>query len=352
MNDSLEEPEAIPNQAPAETPEEEVDPLPAGLPLSQPDPGPTAAEHALAVLRIPFHSFWQIEPAVRRGIDPEAVHDMRVAARRMRAGMSLFRGFLPAEAQAIRDELRWIASSLGAVRDLDVQIEQIRAWSGKRLSDGPDAASSVLSLLDLRREEARGSLLAALDSDRYRALMADMTSLLDARPDAEGTQDAPLRQIAPDLVRRRMRSVRKAAGRVSRSERPEDYHELRIRCKRLRYTLEFLSTLYGRPAERMIRVLVRIQDILGEHQDAQAGIDQMRKLAETDGATLPPRALLTVGEILGCYRRMAERRRADLPKALRGIRGARWRALKRTMRPPMPPAAQPAPSEPFTPPEA
>lgn len=338
----LEEPEAIRNQGSADGPREDAVSLPPELPLSQPDPGPDAADHALAVLRIPFQSFWQLEPAVRRGIDPDAVHDMRVATRRMRAAISLFREHLPERAQAIREDLRWIAGALGAVRDLDVQSAQIRRWSGRRLSGGAEGARSVLSLLERRRQEARVALLAALDSERYRAVVADLSSMLDPSTAVADPARAPLTRIAPPLVSRRMKSVRKAARRVSRSGRPEDYHELRIRCKRLRYTLEFLSTLYGRPAERMIRALVWIQDILGEHQDAQTGIEQMHRIADAEGGVLLPRTLLTIGEIVGCYRRQADRRRAALPKAMRRIRGARWRALKKAMQPSPALAALPA----------
>src|SRR5437899_2129997 len=90
--------------------------------VALPDLGPTelsasmpAGEAALVVLRAPLSRFLTLEPAVRAGADPEAIHDMRVAARRMRTALRLFSEVVPGWAEGLRAELRWIASQLGDV---------------------------------------------------------------------------------------------------------------------------------------------------------------------------------------------------------------------------------------------
>jgi CHAD domain-containing protein len=291
----------------------------------------TAADHALMVLRTHFEAFWQMEPPVRRGQDGGAVHDMRVAARRMRAALRIFHEHLPPESQPLRGEIRDVARALGALRDLDLMIEQVREWSRRRLNGDPDAARSVLALLARHRAKALVEVVAHLDSDRYRSLIADMTSILDTPAAATGT-GLTIGEMAPDLIRSQAKEVRKAAARASRSGAPGDYHGLRIRCKRLRYSIEFLGDLYGPPGQKMIRSLVRVQDCLGEYQDAQAGIAQMRKLVEEGGSSLLPRTTLMLGEIIQCYRGAARRRLASLPKRLRRIGGSRWKALRKAMR--------------------
>ncbi len=82
----------------------------------------------LAVLRHYFAVMLAKEPGTRLGDDNEELHDMRVASRRLRAALSLFADVLPPSAARLREDLRWVGHSLGVVRDLDVQLEQLDGW--------------------------------------------------------------------------------------------------------------------------------------------------------------------------------------------------------------------------------
>ena len=116
---------------PAQLTKYETGALTVGLELVPEEFGSTAIEAdapiggvALAVLRRQFTALLAREPGTRLGDDPEELHDMRVASRRLRAALSLFADVLPPSAAKLEDDLRWVGHTLGAVRDLDVQQEQ------------------------------------------------------------------------------------------------------------------------------------------------------------------------------------------------------------------------------------
>jgi CHAD domain-containing protein len=334
--------------------------LASGLvPPARDDLGPTAVrvemtvgELAFGVLRRQFATFLEREPAARLGEDPEGVHDMRVATRRMRAAMSLFREALPVRTQRLRDELKWVAGVLGEVRDLDVQLVQLRQWEADMSPEDVAALRPLVERLEARHARARSDMLDALDSRRYERTVAGMTDLLKRGPLRRAPASRMPAQIAaPDLVRRRYRPVRKRGDAIGPSSPPEDFHALRIRCKRLRYAAEFLSPLAPKQSERLISALVEVQDCLGEHQDAQVAMARLREMAEED---LPARAVFLLGRIDERYERRAAELRAALPDVYAGIRGKAWRRLRTVLdegrdravaeSPPRPPSLRPAPA--------
>ena len=101
------------------------------------------------------------EPGTRLGEDPEELHDMRVATRRLRAALSLFEAVLPVRAQVFREELGWLARLLGTVRDLDVQLEGLAVLSSPAdvhtAADGRDPLVELAALLGREREAARAT---------------------------------------------------------------------------------------------------------------------------------------------------------------------------------------------------
>ena len=117
-----------------------------------PDLGPTEisaastmGELAFAVLRRQLGVVRAKEPGTRLGEDPEELHDMRVATRRLRAALSLFAGVLPVRAQAFREELGWLGRLLGAVRDLDVQLQSLAGMAATDMLPRTAAGASVLT---------------------------------------------------------------------------------------------------------------------------------------------------------------------------------------------------------------
>jgi triphosphatase len=312
--------------------------LAAGLaPPAPEDLGPaevedrmTVGEVAFAVLRTHFVEFLGHEPGVRLGEDPEEVHDMRVAIRRMRAAMSVFREALPVRTQRLRDELKWVAGELGEVRDLDVQLEQFREWRRGMPDQDREALAPLVRRLEERHAEARAQVLTDLDSPRYERVVAGMTDLLRRGPLRRSPASrTPALVAAPDILRRRRRKVRKQGDSLDPSSPPEDFHRLRIRTKRFRYAVEFLSPLAPKPSRRLVRRLVAVQDCLGEHQDAQVAMAHIREMVDRED--LPVRAVFLLGRVSERYARRAEELRAEFPGVYARIRGKPWRRLRRTL---------------------
>jgi triphosphatase len=276
-------------------------------------PAMTLGEVAFAVLRRQFAEMRAHEPGTRIGEDPEELHDMRVATRRLRAALRLFEGALPERAKWFREELRWLAVSLGVVRR--------------------------------RRGEARGRMLGALDSARYDRLETSFGEMLRRGPGAErelapgngrGPEGEPVTTAAPALISARYRRWRKAAGRLDKSSPPDDFHDLRKKGKRLRYALEFVSEVYGEPVADLVSPLKALQDDLGDHQDAVVAAETLRELGTATGGPRVPRgATFTMGVFCErCLREASEIRPAVLrSKPFRAlVKGRNWRDLEKVMK--------------------
>ena len=148
------------------------------------DASMSAGEVAFAILRRQFAAMRAHEPGTRLGEDPEELHDMRVATRRMRAALKLFSAALPEQAGFYRNELKWVAGALGEVRDLDVQIEQLEGLSSEQEEDR-EAFGEVVKALRERRAEARERMLEALDSDRYDSFVSSFAGMLRRGPEGK-----------------------------------------------------------------------------------------------------------------------------------------------------------------------
>ena len=305
----------------------------AGLtPGGAPDLGPaevdasmTAGEVAFAVLRRHFSIMLDHEPGVRLGEDPEELHDMRVATRRLRATLKLYAPFLPKRAERLERDLKWLAGSLGDVRDLDVHLDHLSreapGWDEETLE-------RVSAALEERRDEARRRMMETLDADRYERLVSGLSGMV--RRGRSPEEPPPILEAAPEIVGRRYKKVRKAAKKLEPGSPPEDFHDLRKKGKRLRYAIEPLQGIYGKPAKKMVDLLKVMQDDLGEHQDLVVFAGLMRELAVA--GDLPPQAVFSMGSVAGRYAHDASRRREILPEARPiGSLSKRWKRFKKEM---------------------
>jgi len=286
--------------------------------LSDRLPGATDEDPLTAYLRAQRDAIRDNEQGVRDG-DPEAVHDMRVATRRMRSTLRTFRPLLDAtRTEPLRRELHWLAGLLGAVRDGDVMTERI---TGEVAAVPPDlvlgpVAERVRERLGGRTAQAREQLIEALDGPRYRRLLEEVAS-------------PPRRPSRADLLRRVRRTLRRADRRLAdaRKADPPDrdvpLHEARKAYKRARYAAETVAPLAGKPAKRLAKALTRLQDVLGSHQDAIVTGQLLRELgAEADRA----------GENTFTYGLLEERQREAGERSLKKLPKARRKATRRKVR--------------------
>ncbi|WP_273843672.1 CHAD domain-containing protein [Rubrobacter calidifluminis] len=291
----------------------------------------TAGEAAFAVLRVHFARFLSHEGGVRLGEDPEELHDMRVAGRRVRAAIRIFDRALPVRLRAMEEDIRWILDFLGEVRDLDVQLERLKELSPDGFREVEGAISELRGVLERRREKARSELLRALNSRRYARFVETFADLLRAGPTSSVAARRPLLEVAPEILKALYRRVCRAQERLGAGPSAGDHHRLRRRVRRLRYALEFFVPVYGGPARKYLRRLKEVQDVLGEHQDAVVCARQMRGIPASRGGDLLPQTLFVAGYVAcSCDRRAGELRGA-LPETLGRLAGGRWKRLVRKM---------------------
>jgi triphosphatase len=311
-----------------------------------PDLGPAAVDAdstfgdlAFAIIRRHLAVLLAREPGTRLGEDIEELHDMRVATRRLRAALDLFGPVLPVRAGALREELRWLAMVLGAVRDLDVQLErmdQMDRWATEGIdtieTTTPSPLRQLRTLLEIERDSARDAMLQALDSTRWERLAAGLAALARQGPNRRlAATRTPACVAVPDLVEARHREATRAAKRAKRTGRAADFHRLRIRCKRLRYSLEFTADLYGGQTTRFTRRLASLQDLLGLMQDADVAIARLKALAFGGHATLPIETVFAMGGVAEHYRSEAGRLLAGMSKHVRVLQGKEWQELSGLM---------------------
>jgi CHAD domain-containing protein len=257
---------------------------------------------------------------------------MRVATRRLRAALSLFAEALPENAQGFREELGWVGQALGAVRDLDVQLEQLEGWVAEVPEADRKALDALRSLLEEERREARAAMLEALDSRRYDAFVSRFGRFLRARSRRlTGAAAVPALAVAPDLIEARFRKLRSRGDRIGPDSEAAEFHRLRIQGKRFRYSLEFLGDLYPGQTRTLIKRLVVVQDVLGLHQDADVAITRLRGLAAERGRELEPATIFAMGEIAERYRRSMASLRAQFPGAYKRVRKKPWKSLRQVL---------------------
>lgn len=299
----------------------------------------TAGQAGFAVMRKHFAVFLANEAGTRIGEDIEALHDMRVATRRLRAAMSAFGPFLPPRTAGYRMQFGWIAAALGEVRDLDVQIERMAEWRADVSESQAASLDAVERLFVQRRHAARRRLLFALNSRRYDSLVERFAAFLKrgpARSFAPG--QVALLSVAPDLVERRYKKVRQMGDRVKPISPPGSYHLLRIEAKKLRYALEFVGGVYGKQATDFSGRVTALQDVLGLHQDADVAMHMLQDMAANSGRRLGPATILAMGAIAERYRVHAQQLRKQFPPVYKPLAGDEWRRLQKLMESRRPPS--------------
>lgn len=214
------------------------------------------------------------DPLVRRG-EPDSVHQMRVASRRVGSALATFRALEPERSEAVRAELRWLAGLLGAARDAEVTRLRLTELAAREPADLRD--DLAIGRLDEDRvaayRAARVELLAALESTRYFRLLDALDAVVDEPGAAAPAQQSAARVLAAGVRReaqRLARSLRVARSAPAGPRRDALLHEARKAAKRTRYAAETALPVAPRRAERYARRLEELQTLLGHHHDTVA----------------------------------------------------------------------------------
>jgi CHAD domain-containing protein len=266
------------------------------------------------------------DAAVRQGQDPEAVHQARVATRRLRSDLKTFRPVLErTRTDPLRDELRWLGDQLGGVRDADVLRAELEHRLDVLGATGAPAADGLRDRLDEQHARARAALGDAMTSARYRRLLEALVELALEPPFSDRDGDERARKRGPRLVRRQWRRVRREERRASDHPTDEQLHEVRKRAKQARYAAEAVVPVAGKPAKRFARAMERVQDHLGDLQDAVVMHRWLRDAARAAGPEGP--TVLLAGELAGLCAAERRRLRREWPavwKRARRRRRRRW----------------------------
>lgn len=214
----------------------------------------------------------QHEAGSRTGEDIESVHQMRVAIRRMRSLFKLLGTYYkPKTVAKFSCSLRDIAKTLGQIRDLDVLILDLQDFQSTQDDDTQVIIKRIIKKLDKRRRKNRITLNALFDSMPYHKFVKQFTSFTKTHNKGAVSVDDKrtphqVRHLLPILLHERLASVR-AYDTVLPHVEDEILHALRVEFKRLRYAVEFFKPVLGASAEKFIKEVKVMQDLLGRIND-------------------------------------------------------------------------------------
>ncbi len=273
---------------------------------------PTAGEVITVALRGSVTRLLNHHPMAVRGEDPEGVHKMRTAARRLRSDLRTFRPLLDRHVtDPLRSELKELGRVLGDVRDPDVLGQRLRDGAARAV--GPDeagAVDAVMARFDADRDRGRARLRIALGSDRYRRMLDALVAVGEDPPLRAGAA-APASVALPPLVRGPWKELRSMVGDLDDDPSDEALHAVRKRAKQVRSGAEAVRPTVGKPAKQAAKRMREVQDVLGGHQDAVEAEEWLRAAAARPD--VDPGVAFVLGALVADERARRRARRDDWP---------------------------------------
>jgi len=211
--------------------------------------------------------------------DPEGVHSMRVASRRLRSAMRDFMPYLRRRGLTpVLKQTKMIAAALGEVRDQDVAIDALE----KIQKRAPDGVSSALQQLieerKERRNESRANLNSILVADELEQAKLDFMARVEkATSSGQAERQLTYSRMSAAVIIDRLKELEKLSESLYRPFEIESLHDMRIAAKRLRYALELFQQCWGRSLQTFAKNTARIQTALGEVHDCDVWIDSLGK---------------------------------------------------------------------------
>jgi CHAD domain-containing protein len=255
--------------------------------------GDTLAAAGKKTLLFHFLQMLKNEAGTIAGEDIEALHDMRVATRRMRAAFDVFGNVFNAKTiKPIRKGLRQTGRALGKVRDLDVFTEKANHYLASLPSPQKPDLGPLFQIWQGQRLEARERMISHLESSQYRKFLTEFANFLTdetaglaegkySKKESRNFTHSPgpnyVQPAVPLLVYTRLANVNAYQGMLENASLTQ-LHALRIELKRLRYTLEFFSEILGSEAGSVIKTIKVLQDHLGDLNDANVACDLLSRI--------------------------------------------------------------------------
>ncbi|HBP87911.1 MAG TPA: CYTH and CHAD domain-containing protein [Nitrospirales bacterium] len=287
--------------------------LPYPVPLECSDPSAPPADHIRKSLQAQFFEMLRHDPGTRLGRDSEALHQMRVATRRIRAILRAVRSFLAPEwTEHARKEMGWLSSLLGEVRDWDVLLGYFQKNFHDFSPQEQRAFQTILNRFEGQRSVARSRLREGLQSDRYLNLLNHFEDSLPHLP----FQPSPL--TISELARKAFHKVQDFVKSSNSLFPKSEMHRTRILLKRARYATELAEPMLGKSGKRFLQQAKLTQDLLGQHQDAVVAEQRLLSLKQHSRGT-------GIAYVIGL---MVERLRNQQSQVFQQI-PVQWKKLKK-----------------------
>lgn len=275
---------------------------------------------------------------VLRDIDPEFLHDFRVAVRRSRAALKLFGtviadvGKRPPDIAHAAEEFKWLGDLTTPTRDLDVHLLGFDDMASGLRAAKPDDLEPFRAYLKERRARECRALARGLRSARFAELTGQWRASLTPLSEKGGrkagrttrSEERSAVDLATERTRRAFARVTTRGGAITPDSPHESLHDLRKRCKELRYALEFFAPLHDRAAyAAVIGDLKKLQDCLGDFQDSEVQVAEIRSLATAMQAAgeAPAVTLLAMGEVTAGLAVTQANARADFARRFAAFAG-------------------------------
>ncbi len=228
-------------------------------------------EAALRSFDFYFKNLLWNEKGTRIGQDPEFLHYLRVASKRLRVALNVFKNYFPEyDISRYKNELKSLAPILGKARDTDVYLEFLNDKVSKTMNPEELTVFNKYENFFLRRKKLRQkAVLKKLDSEEYKSFIDDFTNFI-SQTSVSGNESAesPVSGIIDRAIRSKLEKLIAHSKKLSPKSPDSKLHKFRIRCRKLRYMVEIFLNITGRQGQELDRMLVELQRSLGSHHDA------------------------------------------------------------------------------------
>jgi len=249
----------------------------------------SARDGMTLVLKTRFEEMCSLRDAALDWSDPEGVHNMRVASRRLRGALSDFMPFLRKRRHAAYlEQIRVLARALGRVRDYDVEIMTLENTATKAPSEIARGILEFARLRNAARDEAREKLSFPLDPDGLLKLKSKFASALERDPGQKGKEEkqkvlvspgVTYREAATSILLSRLEELETLSNSLYHPLKAKPQHEMRIAAKHLRYALELFEPCWGLPITPLATKVAALQTSLGKLHDCDIWIERFGKAA-------------------------------------------------------------------------
>ncbi|NQS90784.1 MAG: CHAD domain-containing protein [Chloroflexi bacterium] len=257
------------------------------------------------------------------GKEPIFLHDLRVANRRTRVALIIFKDLLP-EKIFLKYQLdfRWVHQITGGVRDLDIGLSYFPFYVKQVPKSWRSYLEPLRSLMENKREAAQQEFAQVLGSDRVTGILDSWSNLLQSGIlDGNYLSQEPAREFGCQRIVKGFKQLRKRGLKLSKNTAAEKYHEFRINVKELRYLMEFFHPVMDHEELEKLKIdLKSIQDTFGDFQDTEVQIINLRLLTQElhqEGVSLD--TLLALGQLLGVFEKKLSRSKKNCLKQARRI---------------------------------